>query len=110
MAKPKPRPVIKSAKGPIGLTRSATRARARPASVERSAGASKISVTVDAEVLQEVKRVIRGTGQSLSAHISEALERDLRLRRLQQIIEEYEAGAGTISEDELAEIRAEWQA
>jgi hypothetical protein len=102
--------VIKSAKGPIGLTRSVSRARQRPAPVERTAGASKISVTVDAEVLQEVKRVIRGTGQSLSAHITEALERDLRLRRLQQLIEEYEAGAGTISEHELAEIRAEWQA
>jgi hypothetical protein len=103
------KPVVKSAKGPVGLARAPSRSRAREAPVQRPAGASKISVTVDANVLQEVKRLIRETGRSLSAHVTEALERDLRLRRLQQLIEEYEAGAGTISEDELAEIRAEWQ-
>jgi hypothetical protein len=70
--------------------------------------ASKISITVDARVLRDVKRLIRGTGQSLSAHVTEALERDLRRRRLHEIIEEYEGGAGTITESELQEARAAW--
>jgi hypothetical protein len=52
--------------------------------------------------------LIRGTGQSLSAHVTEALERDLRRRRLHEIIEEYEGGAGRITESELDEARAAW--
>jgi hypothetical protein len=72
--------------------------------------ASKVSITVDAKVLLEVRRLLRKTGQSLSAHVSEALARDLRHRRLQQLIEEYEAAHGVITEDELAEIRTLWRA
>jgi post-segregation antitoxin (ccd killing protein) len=93
------------------------RASAEPAQAAKTAGslrraghAAKISVTVDADVLKEVRRLIRKTGLSLSAHITEALERDLRQRRLQQIIEAYEAEDGAISEDELAEVRAAWRA
>lgn len=111
---------------PSASTRSSARARPRivrrraaestpqssekPGAEARSAPAGKISITVDATVLREVRRLTRKTGQSLSSHITEALARDLRRRNLQQIIEQYEAEAGTITEDELAEIRAEWQA
>lgn len=91
-----------------------TQGKPRPAAPDiglpgRSGRASKVSITVDSEVLQEVKRLLRATGSSLSAHVTEALERDLRRRRLQEIIEEYEAENGVIGEDELAEIRAAWQ-
>src|SRR5262245_52359656 len=70
---------------------------------------AKISVTVDAVVLDEIKELVRTTGSSLSAHISEALERDLRRRRLQRLIEEYESESGVITEAELAEVRSKWQ-
>ncbi len=76
----------------------------------RAAAASKISITVDSAVLQEIKRLIHGTGLSLSAHITQALERDLRRRRLQQILDEYEDEHGTITEEELAHARAAWEA
>lgn len=76
----------------------------------RAAVASKISITVDSAVLQEIKGLIQGTGLSLSAHITQALERDLRRRRLQQILDEYEDEHGTITEEELADVRAAWQA
>jgi metal-responsive CopG/Arc/MetJ family transcriptional regulator len=72
--------------------------------------ASKISVTVAADVLDEIRKVIRRSGSSLSAHITEALERDIRNRRLQALIEDYEADHGVITEAELAEVRAKWQA
>ena len=68
--------------------------------------ASKISVTVAAGLLQEVRKLIRGTGASLSAHVIHVLERDLRLRRMAALIEAYEADHGTITDAELAEIRA----
>jgi hypothetical protein len=85
------------------------RGRAKPVAPQHEARASKVSVTVDAGVLREVKRLIRGTGSSLSAHVTQALESDLRRRRMQQLLSDYEAGSGTISEEELAEIQAEWR-
>jgi hypothetical protein len=57
------------------------RAAPTPAS-QRHAPASKISVTVDANVLREVRKLIRASGASLSAHVTEALDRDLRHRRM----------------------------
>lgn len=81
-------------------------AASRRASVAR---AHKISITVDEGVLREAKRVARATGRTLSAHITEALARDLRRRRLQQLVDEYERENGAISGEELAEIRGAWQ-
>ncbi|MEO7329756.1 MAG: hypothetical protein ABI193_14345 [Minicystis sp.] len=100
----RPKPATKRALSKSPSATPKTRDRSRPKR------ASKISITVDAQVLDDIKRVLRGTGLSLSAHITEALERDLRRRRLQALIEEYEAESGTITEDELAEIRSQWGA
>jgi hypothetical protein len=87
------------------------RPRARTTSTSRPRrGATKISVTVDAGVLHDIRQLIGASGTSLSSHISEALARDLRRRHLQRLIEEYEAEHGVITEAELAEIRAQWQA
>ena len=101
-SRPRSKPVTKRARSPRAAA--AKSARLHP---DR---ASKISVTVDAEVLHAIREQLRETGLSLSAHITEALERDLRRRRLQQLIERDEAEGGTITEDELAEIRALWRA
>lgn len=108
-------------RAPARAGSSATRGRApaktaRPSAApsahppRRAAPASKISITVDSAVLHEVKRLIRDTGLSLSAHVTQALERDLRRRRMQQILDEYEEKNGTITEEELAEVRAAWRA
>src|ERR1700722_1319256 len=84
--------------------------RSRPDAGRAPARASKISVTVDAGVIGEVRRLLRGTGGTLSAHVTDALARDLRRRRLQELIDAYEASAGAITEDEIAEARAAWRA
>jgi hypothetical protein len=96
--------------GPVRSPAGPAAGRAKPVVTGNPARMSKVSITVDAGVLREVRRLIRETGASLSAHVTQALESDLRRRRMQQLIDEYEAGNGTISEDELAEIRAQWQA
>ena len=70
--------------------------------------AKKLSITVDAGVVREVKRVLRGTGRTLSAHVSEALARDLRRRRLEELLAEYEAEHGSITDAELVEARRAW--
>ena len=68
----------------------------------------KISITVDAKVIEDVKRVARQGRRTLSAEISEALARDLRTRRLREIIEDFETAHGPITETELATVRAQW--
>ena len=75
----------------------------------RSTRAKKISLTVDERVLRDVVKDARRSGRTLSAHITEALARDVRRRRLHLVIEEYEAEHGSIGEDELARVRAEWR-
>ena len=93
------------------VARGAERARPPPRSASRTVGgrAKKISITVDERVLREVKELIRGSGSTLSAHVTEALARDLRRRRLAQLIDEYELTHGVITEEELAKAREQWQ-
>jgi len=55
---------------------------------------------------QEAKRSKR----TLSAEVTEALARELRRRRLQGLVAEYEQEKGAISAKELAAIQAEWLA
>jgi hypothetical protein len=69
----------------------------------------KVSITVDAGVLEEMKKVARISRRTLSAEVSEALERDLRRRRLQEVIEEFELRHGVITDEELARARAAWR-
>jgi hypothetical protein len=81
----------------------------RPAPSRPAGRARKISITVDDAVLSEARRVARATGNTLSAHITEALARDQRRRRLQLLIGEYEREHGVITTGELAEIRDAWK-
>ena len=71
--------------------------------------ASKISITVDERVLKGVKMQARRSGRTLSAQVTDALARDLRRARLQELIEAYESKHGEITEDELTALRAECQ-
>ena len=88
------------------------RAQANEANREFAPGrgrAKKVSLTVDETVLQEMKREAQRAGRTLSAEVSDALARELRRRRLNDLIVEYEAEHGVISTEELAKIQAEWQ-
>ena len=75
----------------------------------RATRAKKISLTVDERVLREVESDAQRSGRTLSAHITDALARDLRRRRLQTLLEEYEAEHGRITGEELAKIRSAWR-
>jgi cytosine/adenosine deaminase-related metal-dependent hydrolase len=80
-----------------------------PRARARSTTAKKISITVDPTVLREVREVVRKEGKNLSSHISETLARDLRRRRLQKIVDDYEREHGAIDERELHRVRQEWK-
>ena len=72
--------------------------------------AKKVSLTVDEGVLNAMEREAKRSKRTLSAEVTEALARELRRRRLQGLIAEYEQEKGTISAKELAAIQAEWLA
>ncbi len=72
--------------------------------------AKKVSLTVDEGVLRAMEREAKRSKRTLSAEVTEALARELRRRRLQGLIAEYEQEKGTISAKELAAIQAEWLA
>ena len=80
----------------------------RPA---RNAGrAKKISITLDERVLAEMQgRMKRTRGASLSATISDALQRDLRREKLARLIESFEAEHGVLTDAEVQEARRKWQ-
>jgi hypothetical protein len=85
-------------------------ARRRPAKKRPSRSrTSKISLSVDTTVLRAAKAAARRSGHTLSAHVTEALARDMRRRRLAEIIAEYEAEAGVITDEEVAAARATWR-
>jgi hypothetical protein len=71
--------------------------------------AKKVSLTVDEGVLRAMQVEAKRSKRTLSAEVTEALARELRRRRLQELIAEYEAKEGPISSEELAAVQAEWQ-
>jgi len=72
--------------------------------------AKKVSLTVDEGVLRAMQRDAKRSKRTLSAEVTEALARELRRRRLEGLVAEYELEKGTISAKELAAIQAEWLA
>lgn len=79
------------------------------ASRSASGPASKVSVTIDAAVLRQARVAAKRSGKTLSAHISQALERDLRRQRMAELVAGFEAEHGVISPEEVAKAIASWQ-
>lgn len=71
--------------------------------------AQKVSITVDALVLRDVKQAAARSGRTLSAQITEALARDVRRERLRTLLEEYEAEHGPLGPDDFDAIAEEWR-
>jgi hypothetical protein len=80
-----------------------------PSRSRRRGRAKKVSLTVDEGVLHALQKDAKRSGRTLSAEVTEALARELRRRRLQELIAEYEAEHGAISAEEVASIQAEWR-
>ena len=91
------------------VARQASRAASKSMTSPQRGRAKKVSITVDEAVLRAMESEAKRSGRTLSAEVTEALARELRRRRLQQLVAEYEAEHGVISARELASIQAEWQ-
>jgi len=63
---------------------------------------------VDERVLSAMEREAKKAKRTLSAEVTEALARELRRRRLQELVASYERENGAITAKELAAIQAEW--
>jgi hypothetical protein len=72
--------------------------------------AKKVSLTVDESVLSAMEREAKKSKRTLSAEVTEALARELRRRRLQELVASYEGDKGAITAKELAAVQAEWLA
>ena len=84
-------------------------ARTRSSSPTTRGRAKKVSLTVDEGVLSAMEREAKKAKRTLSAEVTEALARELRRRRLQELVASYEQEKGVITAKELAAIQAEWQ-
>lgn len=80
----------------------------RSASVPARGRAKKVSLTVDESVLSAMQREAKKSKRTLSAEVTEALARELRRRRLSELVASYEEEKGAITAKELAAIQAEW--
>lgn len=83
--------------------------RGQAAARNLSGPASKVSVTIDSTVLRQARVAAQRSGKTLSAHISQALERDLRRQRMAELIAEFEVEHGAITPEEVAKAIASWQ-
>lgn len=63
---------------------------------------------MDEGVLSAMAREAKKSKRTLSAEVTEALARELRRRRLQELVTSYEREKGAITAKELAAIHAEW--
>jgi hypothetical protein len=68
--------------------------------------AVKLAVTVDAEVHTNVKKAAKADGVSVSAWLTEAARRALRIRDGLVAVSEWEAEHGALTEAELSAARA----
>jgi hypothetical protein len=59
-------------------------------------------------VVSGMEREDKRSKRTLSAEVTEALARELRRLRLQELVTSYEQEKGTITAKELAAIQAEW--
>jgi hypothetical protein len=94
--------------GMLKPRRAARALQAPPRSALPRGRAKKVSLTVDEGVLSAMEREARKSKRTLSAEVTEALARELRRRRLQELVTSYEQEKGAITAQELAAIRAEW--
>jgi ATP-dependent 26S proteasome regulatory subunit len=69
-----------------------------------------ISLSLDAELAEEVRKAADASNQSLSAWLSDAGRRKLRRARTEVALADFEASFGAITEEELRRVRAVWQA
>jgi metal-responsive CopG/Arc/MetJ family transcriptional regulator len=69
----------------------------------------RLAVSFDPDLAQEVREAASEAADgNVSAWLTDAARQKLRQRNLQQAIQRFESEHGEISDDELADLDAEW--
>ena len=71
-------------------------------------GAEKIAISLVPGLADEIRSAADDEGKSVSGWLADAAQRKLRQRAARQALESYEVEHGSISEDELREVRELW--
>ena len=68
----------------------------------------KLSVAVEPALARRMRAAADATGQSVSAFVAEAVEHRLKLEAGRQLLDEWEAEHGAVSELERERVRSRW--
>jgi len=69
----------------------------------------KITISLDAQLADELSRDAKDDGDSVSAWVARAIESQLRSHRLREMLDEYQAEFGAFTEEEREATRKFWQ-
>lgn len=69
----------------------------------------KITISLDAELADEIRRDAEASSSTVSAWIAEAAEEELRHRRAVEALRAYEAECGPIPESHIQAVEEQWQ-
>jgi hypothetical protein len=89
--------------------RRATPARPKTSKKGRVGSTTKLAVSFEGGLAAQVQRAARHhTGGNVSAWLAEAARKRLRLEAGRQLLKEYEAENGPITDDQIAEVERDW--
>ena len=81
----------------------------RAVAAKRRSSSTKLAVSFDGRLASQVQRAARKkTAGNVSAWLAEAARDRLRLEGGRQLLTEYEADHGVISDEQIAEVEREW--
>lgn len=69
----------------------------------------KFTVSFEPDLAKQVRELAEAEGLSVSAWLADAAERRIKRHLARQLLEEYEAEHGEITEEELEEVRKVWR-
>ena len=68
----------------------------------------KLSVSVEPALARRMRAAANASGQSISAFVTEAVEQRLKLEAARQLLEEWEAEQGEVTDLERERVRSRW--
>lgn len=69
----------------------------------------KLSLSFEPELAQRTRAAAQASGRSVSAFVADAVEQQLKLEAGRQLLAEWEAEHGAISERERERVRSRWR-
>jgi hypothetical protein len=102
-AQPRPAPTAKRRAAPAQPKSSKSRKKGRVGST------TKLAISFEGDLAVQVQRAARNqTAGNVSAWLAEAARKRLRLEAGRQLLKEYEAENGSITDEQISQVEREW--